>query len=206
MHVWCIFYSTFRVKILSTGFMHMQYLPAQSSEWHPVWLLPIFFLIVILTSLLTGPAAFVPTSTEKPRWSFYCLIGCNLTDYGRSSFQRGKVSLSIHLSLSVLHFFLPSRHSCSYSFILFTLCGWQTALIDRLKAKGSSMLSAGDRKTPATIQLSVLDCLCLIIQTHHTHIHTHPLTQSFVEKQKGSSSFGYVCIRLLLFLGHVTNS
>lgn len=70
------------------------------------------------------------------------------------------------------------------------------ALIDRLKAKGSSMLSAGDRKAPATVQLSVMDCLSLIIQTHHTHAYS-PNTELFVEKAKGqggSRSSGYVCI------------
>ncbi len=68
-------------------------------------------------------------------------------------------------------FFLLSHHSLTVSLFLSPLCVWHTALTDRLKGKGSSVLSAGDRTTQATIWQSVLHCLCLIIQTNHTYKH-----------------------------------
>ncbi len=68
-------------------------------------------------------------------------------------------------------FFLLSHHSLTVSLFLSPLCVWHTALTDRLKGKGSSVLSAGDRTTQATIWQSVLHCLSLIIQTNHTYKH-----------------------------------
>lgn len=68
-------------------------------------------------------------------------------------------------------FFLVSHHSLTLSRFLSPLYVWHTALTDRLKGKGSSVLSAGDRTTQATIRQSVLHCLCLIIHTNHTHKH-----------------------------------